>query len=64
MAQLGMPAADVLAAASWKAREWLGFDGLVEGAGADFVVYDRDPAQDLTALWEPACVVLRGRVVA
>ena len=64
LAQLGMPAADVLAAASWKAREWLGFDGLVEGAGADFVVYDRDPAQDLTALWEPACVVLRGRVVA
>ncbi|MEP7737154.1 amidohydrolase family protein [Nocardioides sp. 31GB23] len=64
MAQLGMPAADVLAAASWKAREWLGFDGLVEGAGADFVVYDRDPAQDLTALWEPVCVVLRGRVVA
>jgi imidazolonepropionase-like amidohydrolase len=64
MAQLGMPAADVLAAASWKAREWLGFEGLVEGASADFVVYDRDPAQDLTALWEPACVVLRGRVVA
>jgi imidazolonepropionase-like amidohydrolase len=64
MAQLGMPAADVLAAASWKAREWLGFEGLVEGASADFVVYDRDPAQDLTALWEPACVVLRGRVFA
>ena len=64
MAQLGMPAADVLAAASWKAREWLGFEGLVEGASADFVVYDRDPAQDLTALCEPACVVLRGRVVA
>ncbi|MEN8705733.1 imidazolonepropionase-like amidohydrolase [Nocardioides marinisabuli] len=64
MAQMGLPAAEVLAAASWRAREWLGFEGLVEGASADFVVYDRDPAQDLTVLWEPTRVVLRGRVVA
>lgn len=64
MARMGLPAAEVLAAASWRAREWLGFEGLVEGASADFVVYDRDPAQDLTVLWEPTRVVLRGRVVA
>ncbi len=64
MARMGLPADEVLAAASWRAREWLGLEGLVEGASADLVVYDRDPAQDLTVLWEPARVVLRGRVVA
>ncbi len=65
MADLGLPAADVLAAASWRGREWLGFDaGLGEGDAADFVVLDADPRADLTTLGRPACVVLRGRVVA
>ena len=63
MHEMGIPAADVLAAVSWRAREWLGFDGLGEGAEADFVVYPRDPAADLSVLHEPTCVVLRGRVV-
>jgi imidazolonepropionase-like amidohydrolase len=63
MVELGLPAADVVAAASWRGREWLGFDGLAEGASPDLVVYDRDPVADPTALWEPVCVVLRGRVV-
>lgn len=61
---LGLSRFDALAAASWRAREWLGFAGLVEGAEADFVVYDADPAADLSVLRRPACVVLRGRVVA
>jgi imidazolonepropionase-like amidohydrolase len=65
MAELGMPAEYALGAASWRAREWLGWNaGLDEGAPADFVVYDRDPRADLTALREPVRVVLRGRVVA
>jgi imidazolonepropionase-like amidohydrolase len=64
MAGLGLPPAYALGAASWRGREWLGFDGLEEGASADFVVYDRDPLADLTALHEPRCVVLRGNVVA
>ncbi len=64
MAELGIPAVDVLAAASWKAREWLGFSCLEEGAPADFLVLDRDPVADLSVLWEPARVVLRGQVVA
>ncbi|WP_091110387.1 amidohydrolase family protein [Nocardioides psychrotolerans] len=64
MAELGLPASYALGAASWRGREWLGFDNLTEGASADFVVYDRDPLSDLTALLEPRCVVLRGRVVA
>ncbi len=65
MAEMGLPVDDVLAAVSWKGREWLGWNPtLAEGAPADFVVYERDPRQDLSVLYEPARVVLRGRVVA
>jgi imidazolonepropionase-like amidohydrolase len=65
MAGLGMPPEYALGAASWRAREWLGWNaGLDEGAPADFVVYDRDPRADLTVLGSPSRVVLRGRVVA
>ena len=64
MHEMGMPAHDVVAAASWRAREWLGFSGLEEGAEADFVVLDRDPRADLSVLAEPERVVLRGSVVA
>jgi imidazolonepropionase-like amidohydrolase len=64
LAAYGIPAEDALAAASWKAREWLGLNPLLdEGAPADFVVYDRDPRQDLTVLSSPSRVVLRGAVV-
>jgi imidazolonepropionase-like amidohydrolase len=65
MAEMGLPADYVLAAASWRAREWLGWPGgLDEGAEADFVVYDADPVADLSVLWRPSRVVLRGKVVA
>lgn len=65
MASLGMPVEYALGAASWRAREWLGWNaGLDEGAPADFVVYDANPLEDLSVLLRPACVVLRGRVVA
>jgi imidazolonepropionase-like amidohydrolase len=65
MAGLGMPAEHALGAASWRAREWLGWNPtLAEGAPADFVVYPRDPLADLTVLREPSYVVLRGRRVA
>jgi imidazolonepropionase-like amidohydrolase len=64
LAAYGMPAEYVLGAASWRAREWLGWNaGLDEGSPADFVVYPRDPVQDLSVLREPTAVVLRGRVV-
>jgi imidazolonepropionase-like amidohydrolase len=64
LAGYGIPAEAALAGASWKAREWLGLNPLLdEGAPADFVVYDEDPRQDLTALARPARVVLRGVVV-
>lgn len=65
MAGLGMPAEYALGAASWRARAWLGWNaGLDEGAPADFVVYDRNPLEDLSVLHSPARIVLRGRVVA
>lgn len=63
--EMGIPAVDALAAASWKAREWLGYPPeLTEGVPADFVVYERDPRTDLSVVAEPACVVLRGQRVA
>jgi len=64
MASLGLPAEYALGAASWRARDWLGFPGIEEGASADFVVYDADPLADLAVLTRPAAVVLRGRVVS
>ena len=59
----GLSNADVLAAGSWKARDWLGLPGLVEGAPADFVVYDDDPREDLNALRNPQHIVVRGTVI-
>ena len=60
----GIPQPEVIANASWAAREWLGMPGLVEGAPADLVVYDADPRVDLAALMTPRRIVLRGTVVA
>jgi imidazolonepropionase-like amidohydrolase len=59
----GMSAVDVLAAASWAARRWLGFPGLDEGGLADLVVYDADPRADLRVVAAPRRIILRGRVV-
>ena len=61
--EAGIPAGDVLAAASWRARDWLGFPGLVEGGLADLVVYPGDPRADLAVVRHPSRIVLRGRVV-
>ena len=61
----GMSNEDALGAASWRAREWLGWNPtLDEGAPADLVVYDANPLEDLSVLASPTRVVLRGRVVA
>jgi imidazolonepropionase-like amidohydrolase len=62
--QVGLPVDAALGAASWRARTWLGRDGLTDGASADLVVYDADPRSDLRTLLAPRAVVLRGRVVA
>ncbi|MDQ1656847.1 MAG: hypothetical protein QOD41_1930 [Cryptosporangiaceae bacterium] len=59
----GLSAESALAAASWKARSWLGLPGLVDGAPADLVVYDVDPTQDPRVLAHPTAIILRGRIV-
>ncbi len=60
LARAGLPPSDVLEATCWRARSWLGHDGLTEGAQADLVVYASDPREDLRALKHPTAVVLRG----
>ncbi|NMR19598.1 amidohydrolase family protein [Cellulomonas fimi] len=60
----GLPDAAVVAAASWRTREYLRVPGLEEGASADLVVYDADPRLDARVLADPRAVVLRGRRVA
>jgi imidazolonepropionase-like amidohydrolase len=59
----GIPQPEVIAQASWRAREWLGLPGLVEGGYADFVVYDADPRVELATLYSARRTVLRGAVV-
>ncbi len=60
----GIPQAEVIAQASWRAREWLGLPGLIEGAPADLVVYAADPRTDLGTLYDPLRTLLRGAVVS
>jgi imidazolonepropionase-like amidohydrolase len=60
----GIPQPEVIAQASWRGREWLGLQGLVEGALADLIVYDADPRHDLGTIYAPRRTILRGRVVA
>lgn len=64
MVAAGVPAADVVAAASWRARRFLGVDTLTEGASADLVVCASDPREDIHVLTELEHVVLRGARVA
>ncbi|MEJ8659670.1 amidohydrolase family protein [Streptomyces sp. MS1.AVA.4] len=63
LARAGMPAEAALGAASWTARDWLGLPGLTDGAPADLVAYDTDPALDPAVLAHPSRIILRGRVV-
>ncbi|GAA4829058.1 amidohydrolase family protein [Saccharopolyspora rosea] len=62
--RVGMSAEQALGAASWAARDWLGWSGLEHGAVADLVCYDADPRKDLGVLAHPSRIVLRGRPVA
>ncbi|QSB06200.1 amidohydrolase family protein [Natronoglycomyces albus] len=55
----GMSATDVLAAASWKARDWLGLPAHL----GDVVVYADDPRLDLDVVRHPQRIILRGRII-
>lgn len=59
----GIPQAEVIAASSWRAREWLGLPGLTEGAFADLLVFGADPRADLSAIDQPTRLLLRGVVI-
>ncbi len=59
----GLPAEAAVAAASWRAREWLGLPGIEEGAPAVLVAYAPVPRIDLDSLQRPQRLVLRGRVL-
>ncbi len=63
LVEAGIPQAEVIAQASWRGREWLGFQGLVESGFADLIVYAEDPRQELATLYDPKRIVLRGNVV-
>ena len=57
----GLPASAALDAASWAAREWLGADGIAEGASADVVVCGQDPRISPATLRGLKHIILRGR---
>jgi imidazolonepropionase-like amidohydrolase len=52
-----------LDAACWGARDWLGADGLSEGASADVVVCRQDPRRMPSTVAALQNVVLRGVLV-
>ncbi|HJP73077.1 MAG TPA: amidohydrolase family protein [Pseudonocardiaceae bacterium] len=62
LADAGLGAERALAAASWSARQWLGWSSVKDGAPADLIGYRADPRLDLGILREPSRIVLRGVV--
>lgn len=58
-----MPAEDVVAAATWRARRFLGAPVLGEGDPADLVVVGEDPRDNISTLLEPSGIMMRGLVV-
>jgi imidazolonepropionase-like amidohydrolase len=63
LAEAGLGAEKALGAASWQARDWLGWPPLRDGAAADLVCYPTDPRADLSVLRSPSRIILRGRVI-
>jgi imidazolonepropionase-like amidohydrolase len=61
LTRTGMDPRGALRAAGHDARAWLGEAAY---AGADALVFDEDPAEDLERLRSPAAVIRSGRIVA
>ncbi len=59
-----IPAAEVVAAATWRARRFLGTPVLEEGDPADLVVLAADPREDVAELGRPRAVLRGGRWLA
>lgn len=64
MVAAGVPATEVVAAATWVARRFLGARGIEEGASADIVAFGDDPREDIRVLATPTAILLRGTHVA
>jgi imidazolonepropionase-like amidohydrolase len=63
MVDAGVDPSRAVAAASWDARDYLGWPGIVAGAPADVVTFEADPRRDPEVLARPGAIVLAGRVV-
>jgi imidazolonepropionase-like amidohydrolase len=59
----GVEPGTAVAAASWDARDYLGWPGIVDGAPADVVAFGADPRHDPEVLAKPGVIVLAGTVV-
>ena len=55
-----IPAAEVVAGATWRARHFLGAPVLAEGDPADLVILNEDPREDIRVLGAPVRVMLEG----
>jgi imidazolonepropionase-like amidohydrolase len=64
MVAAGVPPHEVIAAASWRGRAFLGAPGIEEGASADLVVYPEDPREDIRVIAHPKGIILRGQTFA
>lgn len=58
LAAMGLGSERALAAASWRARAWLGVPAWLPGAPLDVVTYDADPRDDLAVLEHPVAIVI------
>src|SRR5699024_156344 len=58
----GLTPERAIGAASWTARDALGFPGLRDGERADLIWTQEDPREDVATLREPGLVVLDGSV--
>lgn len=63
LARSGLDGTEILQAAAWAPREFLGAPGLEDGAPADLLVVPEDPRRDHRALRALRHVVLGGRIV-
>lgn len=61
--QVGLSDAQILDAASWRCRDYLGLDSLSEAAPADFVIYREDPSLNIATVAEPVAVYRDGQEV-
>lgn len=64
LVRAGVPTAEVLRAATWQTRRYLGVPDIHPGDRPGLVVYAADPRSDIKVLQRPRAVVLGGRIVA